>query len=464
MMDFTLTFTDQQHSQLQAALFPGDDLEAAAILLCGTAAGKQRYRLIVHTVHPIPLEECSIRSPYQLTWNTEYIVPLLERALEQGLAVVKVHSHPGGYAQFSVVDDENDEVTLPQIAAWIERDDLVHGSAVMLPDGQIFGRVLAFDGRFEPFKVVNVVGDNLLYWHHSQDTEASEFAASHIQMFGERTFAMLRQLSIAVVGCSGTGSPVVEQLARYGVGKLILVDDDIIEIRNLNRILNATQLDAELGRSKVDVLGDMIEKMGTGTAVRRLPINLYKSAAVKAVSECDVIFGCMDTVDARYLLNKLATYYSIPYIDLGVRIDADTRNHHIGDIQTIGGGVHYLKPGHSLMSRHLFDMEDVRAAGLKRRDPPSYAKELQDGYIRGVPVRRPAVISLNMAIASLGVSELLARLHPFREGSNKHYEHVQVDLMDMSMTADPASDYDAALCAKIGLGDRKLLLDDFELS
>ena len=463
-MDFTLTLTDQQHSQLHAALFPGDELEAAAILLCGTAAGKQRHRLIVHTVHPIPLEECSVRKPNQLTWNTEYIVPLLEQALNKALAVVKVHCHPGGYAQFSSIDDENDLVTLPAIDAWVERDDLVHGSAIMLPDGRIFGRVLSLDDQFQPFTVVNVVGDDLLYWHHIHKIGATEFASSHVQMFGERTFNLLRGLSIAVVGCSGIGSLVVEQLARYGVGELILVDDDIIEERNLNRVLNATQRDADLGRLKVDVLGDMVERMGTGTAVRRLQVNLYTPAAVNAVSESDVIFGCMDTVDGRYLLNRLATYYSIPYIDIGVRIDADTRSDHIGEIQTIGGGIHYLKPGHSLMSRHVFDLEDVRAAGLKRKDPNSYAQELQDGYIRGVTVRRPAVISLNMVIASLGVSELLARLHPFREGPNKDYEHLQLDLVDMSMTADPAPDHDAVLHTKIGLGDRKLLLDDFELS
>lgn len=463
-MDFSLTLTNEQHTHLQAALFPGDGLEAAAILLCGTAAGRQRHRLIVQSVHPIPLTECSVRSPNQLTWNTEYIVPYLEQALDKGLAVVKVHSHPGGYAQFSQIDDDNDRVTLPAIDAWVERDDVIHGSAVMLPDGRVFGRVLGFHEQFQPFQVVNVVGDDLLYWYHAPEVRASEFAASHIQMFGERTFAMLRQLSVAIVGCSGTGSPVVEQLARYGVGQLTLVDDDIIETRNLNRVLNATQQDADLRRPKVDVLGDIVEKMGTGTTVRRLQANLYSSETIKAVSECDVIFGCMDTVDGRYLLNQLATYYSIPYIDLGVRIDADTRSDHSGDIQSIGGGVHYLKPGQSLISRHLFDMEDVVAAGRKRKDPASYAKELQDGYIRGAPVRRPAVISLNMAVASLGVIELLARLHPFRYGSNKAYEHVQVDLMDISMTADPAPEHDSRLCAKIGLGDRKPLLDDFELS
>ena len=48
-------------------------------------------------------------------------------------------------------------------------------------------------------------------------------------------------MSIAVVGCSGTGSPVIEQLARLGVGRLVLVDPDRVEEKNLNRIVNATR-------------------------------------------------------------------------------------------------------------------------------------------------------------------------------------------------------------------------------
>jgi len=79
-MEVTLSLTTMQHSFLQQHLFPGDDLEAAAILLCGHRAGKSRHRLIVHSVNPIPYDKCSVRTPYELTWDVEYIVPLLELA------------------------------------------------------------------------------------------------------------------------------------------------------------------------------------------------------------------------------------------------------------------------------------------------------------------------------------------------------------------------------------------------
>ena len=63
-------------------------------------------------------------------------------------------------------------------------------------------------------------------------------------------------------------------------------------------------------------------------------------------------------------------------------------------------------------------MSDVAAAGLRRNDPAAHARQVKDGYIKGVAAHRPAVISVNMFGAALAVNEILARLHPFREEPN----------------------------------------------
>jgi len=59
-------------------------------------------------------------------------------------------------------------------------------------------------------------------------------------------------------------------------------------------------------RKKVDVLGDAVERAGLGTHVVRMDKNLWDPAVVRTVAECDVVFGCMDSIDGRYLLNALA--------------------------------------------------------------------------------------------------------------------------------------------------------------
>jgi hypothetical protein len=464
-MDITLTLNAEQHAKLQAHLFPGDGCEAAAIALCGRRAGDRRHRLVAREVHPIPYEQCSVRTPERVTWPTDAIAPLLDKAETHGLTVVKVHSHPTGYDRFSATDDAGDRRLMPAIRDGFDID-LQHASVVMLPDGRMFGRCITADDQFQPLAHINVAGDDLIFWYADKHAGGTpDFAASHAQVFGEDTFERLRRLSVAVIGCSGTGSPVIEQLARLGVGELVMVDDDKLEARNINRILNATMADVRAGRLKVDVLADAVRRMETGTRVVPLPLNLWTPETVEAVAQCDLVFGCMDTIDGRFLLNTIAACYQLPYIDLGVRIAAVPDGPEKGKIRAVCGGVHYLKPGgSSLVSRRLFTMEDVRTAGLARTDPEAHAQQLREGYVSGVAVHRPAVITLNMLLASLGVNELLARLHPYRDEANCAYDHVEVNLGDMETT--PASKPEPCPIFKndVGKGDVRPLLGLPELS
>lgn len=464
-MDVTLTLNAEQHAKLQAHLFSGDGCEGAAIILCGRRAGDRRHRLVAREVHPIPHDQCSERTPERVTWPTDVIAPLLDHAEAQGLTVVKVHSHPNAHERFSPTDDDSDRRLMPAIRDWFDID-LYHASAVMLPDGRMFGRCMTGQDGFQPLAHINVAGDDLIFWYAGERAdETPDFAASHAQAFGEGTFERLRRLSVAVIGCSGTGSPVIEQLARLGVGELVMVDPDKLEARNINRILNATMADVRAERLKVEVLAEAICRMETGTRVVPLPLNLWTPEAVKAVAQCDLVFGCMDTIDGRFLLNTIAAYYQLPYIDLGVRIAAVPDGAEKGKILAVCGGVHYLKPGgSSLVSRGLFTMEGVRSAGLVRTDPEAYAQQLREGYVSGVAVHRPAVITLNMLLASLGVNELLARLHPYRDEANHAYDHIQVNLCDMETLPAPHPNPCPIFKNDVGKGDVRPLLNLPELS
>ena len=231
------------------------------------------------------------------------------------------------------------------IRGWVDAG-IPHGSAVMLPDGQMFGRVLrARAAALEPIDCISVAGNDLPFWYaDAGSVELPSFVASHLQAFDEGTIQRLRRLSIAVIGASGTGSPVVEQLLRLGVGVLVIVDDDRMEGRNVNRILNSTMRDVRDRRFKVDVLGDAAERTELGTRIIRGPKNLWDPEVIREVAQCDIVFGCMDTVDGRYLLNALASYYAIPYFDIGVRLDAVRDGANKGRIREVCGTVNYLRP------------------------------------------------------------------------------------------------------------------------
>lgn len=456
-----LSMTESQHRLLLQHLFPQDGFEAVAIALCGRAYHNDIHCLVVRSLDLVPYEDCSVRTPVQVTWPTERLVPLLEVATKHNLALVKIHGHVGMHA-FSAVDDASDRALFPSVHAWVDGTG-PHASAIMMNDGQVFGRTVSDQGQFTPLDAVSVVGDDLnFYSSRPKDaTPIRAFGERIAQSFGEATFQRLQTLRIGVVGCSGTGSPVIEQLARNCVGSLVLVDPDRVEEKNLNRILNTTMRDAETGILKVDVARRSIDAMGLGTKVETYASTLFEREVVRALSTCDVIFGCVDTIDGRHLLNKLASYYLIPYLDLGVKIVADGQ----GNVDQVAGSVHYLKPGgSSLVSRHTYSMEQVRAAGLQRTQPEEYKKLLEEGYVRGAAVDRPAVIQLNSLIASLAVSELLARLLPYRSDPNGQFAVTRISLAHWFMDREPDGEPCAILSRHVGKGDVEPLLDWPELS
>jgi hypothetical protein len=459
-MKIKLRITERDHAALEQHLFPGDGLEAVAVALCGRRRGAARHCLTVRSVVSIPYHECKVRTPDRVTWSTQRLVPLLEEAARRDLGILKIHSHPGGYPQFSSVDDESDSDLFNSVFGWTD-STFPHASAVMLPHGRMFGRAILPDGTFQPLDSILVPGSDLRLWIPDSAGTLPAFAQRHTQLFGSGTTRRLRELSIAVVGCSGTGSPLIEQLARLGVGRLVLVDPDRIEEKNLNRILNATREDADLRRTKVEVMARAIAAMGFATEVEIIPENLATPRAVKAVAECDIVFGCMDGVEGRHLLNRLAAFYVLPYFDVGIRLEANGS----GGIDEACGAVHYVRPdGSTLQDRGVYSTEQLKAAGLQRTDPTAYRDQLRAGYIRGVDEDRPAVISINMHMASTAVNEFLARLHPYRYDDNSDSAVVRTSFiqgMDYRESEGPSS---GMFFPYIGKGDSRPLLSMPEIS
>ena len=461
-MKTSLSLTASQQEQLKAHLFPGDGKEAVAIALCGRRADVDTHRLLVHEIVPVPYECCSLRTPDRVKWSTDILISLLHKAAKRGLGILKIHGHPESCPSHSHIDDEADRCLFPSIYGWSE-DDYPHASAIMLPSGRILGRTVSVKGEFEPLSAVKVVGDDLSFWYPEEENteDVPEFALRTEQAFGKGTYAKLKRLKIGVVGCSGTGSPVIEQLARLGIGTLVLVDPDRIEEKNLNRILNSTLEDARRQTLKVDVARRSIKSMGLGTEVFTYPKSLFNPEVVSAIANCDVVFGCMDSIDGRHLLNRLATFYLIPYFDVGVKLVADG----FGGIDEVCGSVHYLQPGKStLLSRNMFSEEQMRAAGLRRTDPEHYREQLKQKYIVGLQEDRPAVVSVNMCFASTAINEFMARLHPYKHDPNSDNATYTISLSQNRICSEKESKPYEPWCRYVGRGDTMPLLDMPELS
>jgi len=406
------------------------------------------------------MEMCTVTTSKVVRWNVAAMVPLLERAIKRGLWVLKIHSHPDGSNRFSCLDDHSDLTLAEGIEAILDRSPCFL-TAFMSSSGRIFARIVTAACGFQPVDRVMVVGDEFSVTGADCSAFADDVDLRTRQAFGDGTSDLLRSFSVGVAGCSGTGSWVVEMLARLLVGRLVLVDPDCMERKNLNRIVNSKACDAGCKRPKVDVMAAAIDKMGLGTIVEVHQCDLANRNVIGALAGCDFVFGCMDSADGRDLLNRIATFYVQPYIDLGVRLDADGK----GGIEQICCALHYLIPGgSSLLSRGVITSEQVQAQAMRRIAPEQHAALEKEGYIKGVPVDRPAVVSVNGFIAAHAINEMLARLHRFRRDANDGFRYQVFSLSDGAWLRLPDGPPCALLARYVGRGDTKPLLGNPILS
>lgn len=461
-MELQLRISGFHYEKLKKHLFPSDGKESIAVALCGRFSDKGLDVLLIHDIIFINDDECLIREHDQLCWPTQKVIKYFERIGKSDMGILKIHSHPNGFNKFSRTDDKSDQEFFDSVFGWAINNK-PHASAIMLPDGSIFGRFYFQDLTNIVIDKITIAGDNLIIIRNFTPQINDRFSLRTIQAFGERTYSILKNLTVGVVGCSGTGSPVIEQLVRLGIGKLVLIDPDCVEEKNLNRIINSTYNDSKLQIPKVDMLANAINKIGFGTEVETFQVNLYDSIpALKALGKCDAVFGCIDSVDGRYILNQLSTFYLLPYFDLGVKLEADDK----GGINKICCSVHYIQPGKSsLITRGLYNMDDLRAASQLRKNPKEYESLKKNSYIKNVNVNNPAVISVNMQISSHAINEFLNRIHPYKSESSENYSLSTIDLTENCIVNVSENDFelDEYLKRKTGRGDISPFLEITDL-
>ena len=125
----------------------------------------------------------------------------------------------------------------------------------------------------------------------------------------------LRNSKVCVVGVGGIGNPVVTQLNAMGVGKIRIVDRDVIEISNLHRQHLYTEQD--IGKVKVEAAIEHLKRRNTDVEIEALPISITTYNAENIVKGFDVVIDALDSIDARYALNDACIKQHIPLIYAG---------------------------------------------------------------------------------------------------------------------------------------------------
>jgi molybdopterin/thiamine biosynthesis adenylyltransferase len=172
-------------------------------------------------------------------------------------------------------------------------------------------------------------------------------------------------------------------------------------------------------RPKVEVVARAITELGLGTRVVIKEAWVGDPECRDALRACDVIFGCTDDNDGRMFLNRLALFYLIPVIDLGLAIQ-------IGDgeppeLKSLDGRVTVLLPGQTCLScRSVTDAAKAAEEALRREHPGEYEKRKAEAYVFGEGNPSPVVVTFTTELASMAANELINRINGFRGSGLKN--------------------------------------------
>lgn len=207
---------------------------------------------------------------------------------------------------------------------------------------------------------------------------------------GPSSSEILANLKVGLVGLGGGGSHVAQQLAHLGIGRYALVDPDIIEETNLNRLVSGLQDDLRVPTPKVRIAERTI--LGVLPWAKISSSQTRWQEALNELKDCDVVIGGLDSVRAKDELERFCRRFLIPYIDMGMDV------HEVGDQYLIAGQVVLSSPG----GHCLRCMGIVTEEGLER-----------EGARYGAAGGQPQVIWPNGVLASLAVGLLTQMVTPW---------------------------------------------------
>ncbi len=144
---------------------------------------------------------------------------------------------------------------------------------------------------------------------------------SLLPQVGPEGTARLRESHALLVGLGALGSVVADALVRAGVGRLTLIDRDVVELTNLQRQILFTESDAADGLPKAEAARRRLHEIDSTARVHAVVDDLNPANAERLIDAADpphILIDGTDNFETRFLLNDLAVQRGIPFVSAGV--------------------------------------------------------------------------------------------------------------------------------------------------
>jgi len=425
--------------QLNEHLFPGDHGEHGAVATAGLVQTARGTRILVRElfcardgVDFVPAKHAHRRL------TPTFVNERIRYCRDHGLAYLAIHNHGGtDSVGFSSTDLQSHERGYPALL------DIARGQpvgALVLARGALAGDIWTSDGKRRPIGETVIPGRNLERLYPERRVAPRERCAiddRQARIYGDAGQALLARLKVGVIGAGGVGLPIVATLARLGVGHVVVVDPERVDLTNLPRLPESTRRDAmtfltsprrpawiqQLGQRlttpKVRLAQRVAHRARTTVHVDGLRCDAMSETSIAALMDCDYLFLAADSHVARAAFNMLVHQYLIPGVQVGSKVEIDPTD----ALQGIYSVVRPVYPD----SGCLWCNGLISASRITDESLPNAVRNAQ-AYLPSDDAPAPSVITLN----ALGVAQ-----------ATNHFMLAATGLLQDSPTAGDYRRYEA---------------------
>src|SRR5437763_14687958 len=326
--------------------------------------------------------------------------------------IIDVHTHPftQGRVSFSATDD-GDEQTFFRFLN--EKFEGINYASIVFSQKRYSARVWTFSSgslvaRSALLKTQtspeNIVSSD---FHESTDEQYEKTAVTGVDGFFNRSALVLgldvmrtimHDQVISIVGVGGLGSIVAEHLIHMGFHEINLIDPDVLEMSNLNRVVGAYYEDAQQKRYKVDVVKRHITNINPNATVLAYKRDVHDKEVERVLALSDWMIVATDNHSSRQRIQELSVQYFVPLVSVGVNISVKGNK-----VEDMSGEVITARVGDYLCLHCLNRINPIKVASERHPDKTIREALVKRGYVTGKDIKEPAVMTLNTLLETVAV-------------------------------------------------------------
>jgi hypothetical protein len=413
-------------------------LEAAAYMICGYYNNSNGIHFTAYDVMYPEKGDYDEQLTYHLQVSAWFFNKVISRAEVEGVTVIICHSHPfTNNLSYSTSDDFGERASAKTLY-----ECLIGKPCASLLFGQenIIGRIWIRPDK-NPIELdqLRILGKRIEF-RELTGTEKKhineELYSRQILAFGKLGQEFLSRIKVGIVGSGGTGSCIAEQLTRLGVKDFYLVDFDKYEESNKTRIYGSTNKTEKT--YKTSIIKKHLNQIENELRIKEIRYDVFNQNVLKILTDCDIIFSCIDKHTPRGVLNQLSYQYYIPVIDVGAGLRSDGNTLIDGSIRAT-----LITPDlPCLFCREIINTEIIAVEQLPERERK---ERIREGYIRDFPEIDPSVISYTTTAAGMGINLFLNSIFGISENirTNNFMDPINYDCLS------PYRDFPECICKQI---------------